>query len=360
MTTPADTGFVNMTARTTQTEFTDSRDLFGDWQVLRARIATDGYVFMRGLLDPAMVRAVGRTGLAHLQATGWTQPGPDPVTAAPLVPVHAIKMRDAFGDPGYQRILGDPGFNMIPFVSPLADLMAQILGPAGFCYPMKLPRIVYPVAVAPHQPGNYVHKDYRAVQDMFTCWVPLGEVPRTLGGLAVRPGSQHTTRVRHRALDALEPGWVTTDYQPGDVLVFHCLTTHAALPNREGRMRFSAEYRWQLADQPVPRRLVVGPQGHEFGSRLFAAHAVVALGRRGAHPLRRRRHGGRPVAAAGAVAVRVVHGLVTSEVMERRDGPPQRAGGWRRARSVPSCVTGAPAGGKLVRVSGFFGELPAA
>jgi len=123
--------------------------------------------------------------------------------------------------------------------------------------------------VVPHQPGNFVHQDYSSVQDMFTCWTPLGDVPRTLGGLALRPGTQHTSRVRHRPLDRLEPGWLTTDYKAGDVLVFHCLTTHAALPNREGRMRFSAEYRWQLADQPAPRRLVMGPGGHEIGSRLF-------------------------------------------------------------------------------------------
>jgi ectoine hydroxylase-related dioxygenase (phytanoyl-CoA dioxygenase family) len=105
---------------------------------------------------------------------------------------------------------------------------------------------------------------------MFTCWVPLGRVPRTLGGLAVQPGSQSSSRVHYRPLDHLEPGWLTTDYEPGDVLVFHCLTTHAALPNREIRMRFSAEYRWQLADQPAPRRVVIGPQGHEIGSRMFS------------------------------------------------------------------------------------------
>jgi len=105
---------------------------------------------------------------------------------------------------------------------------------------------------------------------MFTSWVPLGEVPRSLGGLAVQPGSQRGNRVRYRPLAHLESGWVTTDYEPGDVLVFHCLTTHAALPNRESRMRFSAEYRWQLADQPAPRRVVLGPQGLEIGSRMFA------------------------------------------------------------------------------------------
>jgi hypothetical protein len=34
-------------------------------------------------------------------------------------------------------------------------------------------------------------------------------------------------------------------------------------------MRFSVEYRWQLADQPAPRRLVIGPTGGEIGYRLL-------------------------------------------------------------------------------------------
>jgi hypothetical protein len=259
-----------MSLTDTSTELRDSKDLFGDYQALRQRIATDGYVFMRGLLDPDTIRAIGRAGLSHLQEAGWTEPGPDPVTAKPLAPVRAERMLQALGDPGYRRILADPSFASVPFVTPLAQVMAQILGPNGICYPMRLPRIVYPAHLVPHQPGNTVHKDYRAVQDMFTCWVPLGSVSQSLGGLAVEPGSQRTSRVRYRALNRLERGWKTTDYEPGDVLVFHCLTTHAALPNREDRMRFSAEYRWQLSDQPAPRRVVIGPNGFEIGSRMFS------------------------------------------------------------------------------------------
>jgi hypothetical protein len=261
---------MHMTATLTETEFRDSRELLGDWEALRERIAEDGYVFMRGLLDPDMIEAVGRVGLAHVQRAGWTRPFGDPVTAAPQLPIRSIRMRDATSDTGYRRIITDPGFNAIPFVTPMAELMAQILGPKGFCYPVKLPRLVYPTSLVPRQPGNYVHKDYRAVQDMITCWVPMGEVPRSMGGLALLPGSHDSARVEARPLLSLEDGWVTTDYELGDVLVFHCMTTHAALPNSEGRMRFSAEYRWQLSDQPAPRRLVFGPQGQEIGSRLFS------------------------------------------------------------------------------------------
>lgn len=268
VTAEADTCGVDVMSSTR--ELVDSRELFGDWQALRARIASDGYVFLRGLLDADEVRGIGRSGLAQLQSAGWTESGGDPVTALPRTPVHAVRMRDAAGDSGYRRILTDPGFNRIPFQSPLTDLMGQILGPAGFCYPLKVPRIVYPTALVPQQPGNVIHKDYRSVQDMFTCWLPLGDVPTALGGLAIKKRSHHSSRVRYRPLTKLEVGWITTDYQPGDVLVFHCLTTHAALPNQSDRMRFSAEYRWQLGDQPAPRRLVVGPRGYEIGSRLFS------------------------------------------------------------------------------------------
>jgi hypothetical protein len=252
-------------------ELRDTRCLFGDWQSLRDLIATDGYVFMRGLLDPNTVRAIGRRGLGALQAAGWTMPTCDPVVAAPQLPVRAVRMRDAFGQAGYRDIVRDPGFNSLPFTTPLADLMHQLLGPDGFCYPLKIPRVVYPVSFVPHQPGNFAHKDYNAVQDMFTCWVPLGDIPHTLGGLAIEPGSQHHARIHPHPINDLPSGWRTTDYHPGDVLVFHCLTTHAALTNHTQRMRFSAEYRFQLADQPAPRRLVQGPYGSEIGARLFAA-----------------------------------------------------------------------------------------
>ena len=256
-------------ATTTTAELLDSGNLAGDGKALRHRIASDGYVFVRGLLDAGQVRAVGTTGLGYLQDAGWMAPGGDPVLATPLRPIRAVRMRDAFGDPGYRRIIADPGFNAIPFTSPLADLMAQILGPHGLLLPPQDPPGRVPEPMVPRQPGNFVHKDYGSVQDMFTCWVPLGDVPHALGGLAVLPGSQHTSQVSHYPLSRLEPGWLTTDYRAGDVLVFHCLTTHAALPNREGRMRFSGEFRWQLADQPAPRRMVIGPNGREIGSLMF-------------------------------------------------------------------------------------------
>jgi len=40
---------------------------------------------------------------------------------------------------------------------------------------------------------------------------------------------------------AAAPGWATTSYEPGDVIIFHCLTPHAALPNQGSALRISGE-----------------------------------------------------------------------------------------------------------------------
>src|SRR5215469_13657837 len=119
-------------ATATSTELHDASALYGDWRALRARIASDGYVFLRNLLDPELVARIGRRALGSLQQAGWTEAGGDPVTAPPRPPVRAVKMRDAFQDPGYRRILADAECNMVPYATPLAGLMHQLLGPAGF------------------------------------------------------------------------------------------------------------------------------------------------------------------------------------------------------------------------------------
>ena len=253
----------------TTTELRDASGLVDDGAALRDRIAVDGYLFFRGLLDPRFVAGVGRAGLAALQAAGWTEGGVDPVLARPALPVRAVRMRDAFSDPGYRRIIADPGFNCLPFGSPLSRVMGQLLGPLGVCYPLKIPRVVYPPA---RSPGIRATTSTRTTARSRTC-SPAGCRWATCRAPSAAwpcgPGASTARAFSHRPLDWLEPGWATTDYRAGDVLVLHCLTTHAALPNRTGRMRVSGEYRWQLADQPAPRRMVIGPNGAEIGSRLF-------------------------------------------------------------------------------------------
>ena len=155
-------------------------------------------------------------------------------------------------------------------------MIRLILGTGAFSYPVKVLRVVYPESTSRISPqkimprkirqpqitkGRYIHQDFAVtgVQDMLTTWLPLMDIPAPLGGLAVLPGSHLGPPMRPQLLRADQPRWATTDFRPGDVLLFHCLTSHAALPNHADVLRISADVRWQAADQPAPSELVLGP-----------------------------------------------------------------------------------------------------
>ena len=250
-------------------ELADSSSVLHDSPVLRGRLAEAGYLFFRGLLHAGTVRAAGAAVLERLRDGGWT--GPD---GAACEPPRALNSVDGLSDPAFRAALTCAQFNRMPYLAPLRATVRQLLGPAAFSFPVKVLRAVYPERPGPRARGRYVHCDYATGggQDMLTSWLPLMDIPVRLGGLAVQPGGQHWPPQRPRPLGGSEPGWATTSYHPGDVLIFHCLTPHAALPNTSRALRISGDFRWQLPGRPVPSELVLGPAGNgrELFSRLFA------------------------------------------------------------------------------------------
>ncbi len=131
----------------------------------------------------------------------------------------------------------------------------------AFSYPAKVLRAVYPERPGARARGRYVHHDYAVagVQDMLTSWIPLMDIPVRLGGLAVRPGGHLGPPRLPRPLGRIAPGWATTSYRCGDVIIFHCLTPHAALANTGTALRLSGDFRWQAAGQAAPAELILGP-----------------------------------------------------------------------------------------------------
>jgi len=248
-------------------ELSPANALLGDPEALRRRLARDGYLFFPGLLPAAETRAAADDVRAALRRGGWID---DRGRAS--ADRRALNSRDALGDPAFRAALVSPAFNRLPYLAELRQAIRAILGPQAFSYPAKVLRAVYPERPPGVARGRYVHQDYAVsgVQDMLTTWVPLTDIPVRLGGLAVRPGSHLGPPQRPRVLRPAERGWATAHYRAGDALVFHCLTSHAALPNREESLRLSGDFRWQRPDQPAPAQLVMGPGGQrELFSRLF-------------------------------------------------------------------------------------------
>lgn len=250
-------------------ELADSSALAGDPGALRSRLADDGYLFFRGLMPLARLRAAADGVRAALRRGGWID-----ARGTPSSGQRALNVREALGDPAFRAAIVSPAFNRLPYLTELRQVISAILGPQAFPYPAKVLRAIYPERPPTVHRGRYVHQDYAVsgVQDMLTAWIPLMDTSVLLGGLAVRPGSHLGPPLRPHVLGTAERGWATAHYRPGDVLVFHCLTAHAALPNRDTVLRLSGDFRWQRSDQVAPAELVLGPAGGkwELFSRLFA------------------------------------------------------------------------------------------
>jgi Phytanoyl-CoA dioxygenase (PhyH) len=249
-------------------ELADSSALVDEQDALRRRLAADGYLFFRGLLPVREIEAAGASVAERLRSGGWVDDRGTP-SATP----RAVNPKDALADPAFLAAVTGAAFNRIPYLPPLRSVARLILGPQAFSYPVKVLRAVYPERPGARARGRYVHHDYAVsgVQDMLTSWIPLMEIPVRLGGLAVRPGGHLGPPHPPRVLSPADAGWATTCYRPGDVIIFHCLTPHAALPNAGSALRLSGDFRWQLADRPAPAELVLGPAGRpwELFSRMF-------------------------------------------------------------------------------------------
>jgi hypothetical protein len=242
-------------------ELADSVALQANRGALRQRLAADGYLFFRRLLRPADVVAAYDSVRTELSLGGWTDG-----QGRPAGPQRAVTIRDALADPSFRAALASRALNRLAYLQPLRSIVRLLLGSSAFSYPVKVLRVVYPespleISKRAIARGRYIHQDFAVtgVQDMLTTWLPLMDIPAPLGGLAVLPGSHLGPPLAAKLLRADEPGWATTDYRPGDVLLFHCLTSHAALPNHADRLRLSTDLRWQAADQAAPAELVLGP-----------------------------------------------------------------------------------------------------
>jgi hypothetical protein len=239
-------------------EFLDSADLLDDRAALLRRLRADGFLFFRGLLPAGAIMTLRREVVQALGAAGWLVPGSDPMEARPSPLARRESDTSEYFD-AYRRLQQLQRFHELAHYPSLTGLMQRILGSPLLVLPSKMARISLPDDLGFTTPA---HQDFREVQgtvDTLTAWVPLGDCPRALGGLKILAGSHRNGMLPARpgtgpggiTVDVPAGTWYSTDFHAGDVLLFHGLTVHAARPNRSGRLRLSADFRYQAADEPV-------------------------------------------------------------------------------------------------------------
>lgn len=248
------------------TELTDSADLLGDADGLRERFDREGYLFVRELVPAADVERVRADFLGALDSVGWLQPGSHGSSVLPSDRARR-ESPDAGAEffEGYVALQRLQSFHELAHHDRVLALAGAILDDEVLVHPRKIARAALPrdfvYMTAPHQ-------DYRLIQgtgDVLTLWLPLGDCPGELGGLAVLAGSHRLgllpveeapgvggLRVDIPAdFDSAELDWRVADMRAGDALLFHSLTVHAAKPNYTDNMRLSVDFRYQSVRDPV-------------------------------------------------------------------------------------------------------------
>jgi hypothetical protein len=237
-------------------EMRSSADLIGDRTALRERLATDSYLYLPAVIDPAKVIALRRRILEVLADRGWIYKGDFLMSAFSIIP--PLKEGEAEWLAGYDAVQHLEEFHTLAHDPALVSVMRDVVGDHAFPHPLKIVRLAFPnnfeVATPPHQdyPNN------QGTPNLTASWIPVGDCPRTLGGLAVLRGSHqagvlpldhHPGAGNRQAIippELLEElRWVTTDFEAGDILLFPSTTVHASMNNATDSLRVSVDFRYQ-------------------------------------------------------------------------------------------------------------------
>ncbi|MBI2941167.1 MAG: phytanoyl-CoA dioxygenase family protein [Chloroflexi bacterium] len=252
-------------------EFVVSNHLLGKPDELRARLGEEGYLFFRGLVPQDDVLQVRRAILECCREAGWLIEGSDLLEGRADVAKTCVDLDPAYVQV-YQRVLRLEVFHTLAHHPAVLGVISAVLGEPAVPHPLKIARLMFPQNVAYTTPA---HQDFVFIQgtpETYTCWMPLGNCPPALGGLKVNPATHRSGLYKEYHIrtgpggmgideEALPDRWLSTDYQPGDALIFHSFLVHQALPNLTAdRLRLSVDYRYQAASQPISE-ISVKPHG---------------------------------------------------------------------------------------------------
>ena len=241
--------------------FVVSNDLLDDPPALRDRLAADGYLFFRGIGPKDKILAARRDVLRLCHDAGWCDPDGRWSGAGPFTEGDAEYMAV------YRHVIKLPSFLAVPEDPALVAVMASALDAPPMLHRLRIGRITFPNNISQTTAAHQDHWYIRGAEETYTIWTPLGDCPRELGGLAVLPGSHRAGFIEHRFHaekkyaghglqdDQLPPPpatWATSDFAAGDILLFHSLTIHKALPNlTPDRLRISTDNRYQRAGDEI-------------------------------------------------------------------------------------------------------------
>lgn len=242
---------------TTLHEFEESNPRLNNVPVLRERLKEKGYLFFRGILDKEALLQIRGDMLRLCEPYGLIREGTDPIDG-----IHSgsTELNGKFEtSPLYREILELPSLNAFGRNPVLMLLYSGLLESEVLEHRRRIGRVTTPKSYAQTTPSHQDLFYIKGTAETYTNWIPTGNCPRELGGLALLEGSNHLGVLEHvkmvgtggfgipeEVTDQSGLRWLSSDFQLGDFLMFHSTTVHKALHNEtEDRLRVSLEYRIQ-------------------------------------------------------------------------------------------------------------------
>jgi hypothetical protein len=255
-------------------EFRVSNDARNDAQELRRRMAEDGYVFFRRLVNPDAMMSLRADIMRVLQNAGWLVPGADPLLGIADLSKRCTEGDSSYG-PVYHQVYRLESFHRLPHDPDLVTTVEELMDARTIPVPGHKARIWFPRFLQHTTPTHQDFVHYQGSVHAITCWTPVGDCPIELGPLAVLPRSHTVNKIlpHHFSLGAggliiqvedhtqrypqLETPWRSTNFDVGDVLFFPALTIHRALPNlTEDRLRVSLDNRYQKEGDTIAAHML--------------------------------------------------------------------------------------------------------
>ena len=261
------------------TDLRESNDILDNPNALKARIAADGYLLIRGLHDQEAVLTARREILQKLNEKDMLAPN-TPLMDGIFNPDYPEPT--STGSMGNKALTQTPAFKGVVEGEPVMDFFKHFLGGEARSFDFKWLRTAGPGS------GSPIHCDIvfmgRGTQDLYSCWTPFGDVSLDMGPIVFCLGSNQFEKVRatygqadvdrdliegHFSDKPIEivkkfgGHWATTTFSAGDVIIFSMFLMHASLVNTSNKIRITADTRYQLASEPIDERWVgEKPKGH--------------------------------------------------------------------------------------------------
>ena len=244
-------------------EFFNATPLLADHDAIQKKMAEDGYIFLKSVVDPEILLALRHQITAICERHGWMESNQDHRKCiSDHTPV--VESDEAYL-PIYSEIQRLESFHGLAHEPAIMNAMRAVVGETAFPHPLSICRLVFPDNHAWATPAHQDFPNNQGTQDLYASWIPLVECPQTSGSLAILRGSNklgllpleyslgagHRRCIfdqRHEQLD-----WVSSDLELGDMLIFHSLTVHKSLENQSAAMRISVDYRFQQEGESMSR-----------------------------------------------------------------------------------------------------------